>query len=146
VLAQAEARALDHDYIGTEHLLLGLIHEGNGVGVKALESLGVSVEAVRERVEGVIGTGHSSPSGHLPFTPPAKEVLRLSMTEAQHLGYHYIGTEHVLLGLLHEHDGVAAQTLAEFGADLQRVRAEVVRLLAEHQQRRGPDASGSKDA
>jgi ATP-dependent Clp protease ATP-binding subunit ClpC len=146
VLAQGEARALDHDYIGTEHLLLGLIHEGNGVGVKALESLGISVQAVRERVEEVIGTGPPSPPGHLPFTPRAKEVLRLSLVEAQHLGHRYIGTEHVLLGLIQEHDGVAAQTLAEFGADLKRVRAEVVRLLAEYEQRKGPDASGGNDA
>jgi ATP-dependent Clp protease ATP-binding subunit ClpC len=148
VLAQDEARALGHNHIGTEHILLGLIHEGDGVGLKALESLGINVWAVRERVEEVIGTGQPPP-GHIPFTPRAKKVLELSLVEAQHLGHHYISTGHVLLGLIRERDGVAARVLADFGADQGRVRAEVARLLAEHQQRKGPegpDASGSVQA
>jgi ATP-dependent Clp protease ATP-binding subunit ClpC len=145
VEAQHEARALGHDYIGSEHLLLGLISEGHGVGAKALESLGISAEALRAGVAEIVRPGQQSQSAHIPFTPRAKQVLRLALAEALHLGHNYIGTEHLLLALIQEHDGVAGQVLAAAGADLERVRAEVVRLLAEYQQRQGPDASGSPD-
>jgi len=144
VAAQEEARALGHDYLGTEHLLLGLINEGGGVASKALESLGIGAEGLRERVVTIVGTGQHTMTAHIPFTPEAKQVLRLSLGEALRFGHNYIGTEHVLLGLIQEKDGVAAQVLADAGADLERVRAEVVRLLAEYQQRRGPDADGGQ--
>ena len=111
VLAQEEARMLSHNYIGTEHILLGLIHEGDGIAAKALESLGVSLEAVRAQVEEIIGQGQQAPSGHIPFTPRAKKVLELSLREALQLGHNYIGTEHILLGLIREGEGVAAQVL-----------------------------------
>ncbi|MEE2768399.1 MAG: ATP-dependent Clp protease ATP-binding subunit [Actinomycetota bacterium] len=130
VLAQEEARLLNHNYIGTEHILLGLIHEGEGVAAKALESLGVSLEAVRSQVEELIGQGGSSPSGHIPFTPRAKKVLELSLREALQLGHNYIGTEHILLGLIREGEGVAAQVLVKLGADLSRVRQQVIQLLS----------------
>ncbi len=129
VLAQEEARMLNHDTIGTEHLLLGLIHEGEGVAARALESLGISLEAVRQEVEAVIGRGEEPPSGRMPFTARAKKVLELSLREAIQLGHNYIGTEHILLGLLREGDGVAAQVLVKLGADLNRVRQQVIRLL-----------------
>src|SRR5215210_3038594 len=130
VLAQEEARLLNHSYIGTEHILLGLIHEGEGVAAKAMESLGISLEAVRSQVEEIIGQGGSSPSGHIPFTPRAKKVLELSLREALQLGHNYIGTEHVLLGLIREGEGVAAQVLVKLGADLSRVRQQVIQLLS----------------
>jgi ATP-dependent Clp protease ATP-binding subunit ClpC len=130
VLAQEEARLLNHNYIGTEHILLGLIHEGEGVAAKALESLGISLEAVRNQVEEIIGQGGSSPSGHIPFTPRAKKVLELSLREALQLGHNYIGTEHILLGLIREGEGVAAQVLVKLGADLSRVRQQVIQLLS----------------
>ena len=130
VLAQEEARLLNHNYIGTEHILLGLIHEGEGVAAKALESLGISLDAVRQQVEEIIGQGQQAPSGHIPFTPRAKKVLELSLREALQLGHNYIGTEHILLGLIREGDGVAAQVLVRRGADLNRVRQEVIQLLA----------------
>ena len=130
VLAQEEARLLNHNYIGTEHILLGLIHEGEGVAAKALESLGISLEAVRSQVEEIIGQGGSSPSGHIPFTPRAKKVLELSLREALQLGLNYIGTEHILLGLIREGEGVAAQVLVKLGADLSRVRQQVIQLLS----------------
>ncbi len=133
VLAQEEARLLNHSYIGTEHILLGLIHEGEGVAAKALESLGISLEAVRSQVEEIIGTGGSSPSGHIPFTPRAKKVLELSLREALQLGHNYIGTEHILLGLIREGEGVAAQVLVKLGADLSRVRQQVIQLLSGYQ-------------
>jgi ATP-dependent Clp protease ATP-binding subunit ClpC len=142
VAAQEEARALGHDYIGTEHLLLGLIHEGGGVGAKALESLGIDADGVRERVVGIVGTGQHTMTAHIPFTPQAKQVLRLSLGEALRFGHNYIGTEHVLLGLIQEKDGVAARVLADAGADLATARAEVVRLLAEYQRRAGSDGDG----
>ena len=129
VLAQVEARRLDHNWIGTEHILLGLIDEGGGVAAKALESLGISLDAARQQVEEIIGRGQQAPSGHIPFTPRAKKVLELSLRESQQLGHDYIGTEHVLLGLLREGDGVAAQVLVRLGADLDRVRQQVIRLL-----------------
>ncbi|HEU5003591.1 MAG TPA: ATP-dependent Clp protease ATP-binding subunit [Actinomycetota bacterium] len=130
VLAQEEARLLNHNYIGTEHILLGLISEGEGVAAKALESLGISLEAVRQQVEEIIGTGSSSPQGHIPFTPRAKKVLELSLREALQLGHNYIGTEHILLGLIREGEGVAAQVLQKLGADLGRVRQQVIQLLS----------------
>jgi ATP-dependent Clp protease ATP-binding subunit ClpC len=136
VRAQEEARALDHDHVGPEHLLLGLTHESiGGVAGKTLESLGIGLDTVRQRVEEVIGRGGQAPSGHLPFTPAAKQVLRLSLEEAVGLGHHYIGTEHILLGLSREGDGVAAQALTELGVDLDRARQEVTRLLDEYQRR-----------
>ena len=130
VLAQEEARLLNHNYIGTEHILLGLISEGEGVAAKALESLGVSLDSVRSQVEEIIGTGSSSPQGHIPFTPRAKKVLELSLREALQLGHNYIGTEHILLGLIREGEGVAAQVLQKLGADLGRVRQQVIQLLS----------------
>jgi hypothetical protein len=129
VLAQEEARILNHNYIGTEHILLGLIHEGDGVAAQALESLGISLEAVRQQVEEIIGQGQEPPSGHIPFTSRAKKVLELSLREALQLGHNYIGTEHILLGLIREGDGVAAQVLVKLGADLNRVRQRVIELL-----------------
>jgi len=140
VLAQEEARLLNHSYIGTEHILLGLIHEGEGVAAKALESLSISLEAVRSQVEEIIGQGGSSPSGHIPFTPRAKKVLELSLREALQLGHNYIGTEHILLGLIREGEGVAAQVLVKLGADLSRVRQQVIQLLSGYQ---GGSSSGS---
>src|ERR1700686_3419712 len=133
VLAQEEARMLNHNYIGTEHVLLGLIHEGEGVAAKALESLGISQEAVRQQVEEIIGQGQQAPSGHIPFTPRAKKVLELSLREPLQLGHNYIGTEHILLGLIREGEGVAAQVLVKLGADLNRVRQQVIQLLHGYQ-------------
>ncbi len=133
VLAQDEARMLNHNYIGTEHLLLGLIHEGEGVAAKALESLGISLEAVREQVEEIIGQGQQAPAGHIPFTPRAKKVLEYSMREALQINHPYIGTEHILLGLIREGEGVAAQVLIKLGADLNRVRNQVLQLLSGYQ-------------
>src|SRR5260370_35689821 len=130
VLAQEEARMLNNNYIGTEHGLLGLIHEGEGAAAKALESLGISLEAVRQQVEEIIGQGQQAPSGHIPFTPRAKKVLELSLREALQLGHDYIGTEHILLGLIREGEGVAAQVLLKLGADLSRVRQQVTQLLS----------------
>src|SRR6266446_2259131 len=133
VLAQEEARLLNHNFIGTEHILLGLIHEGEGVAAKALESLGISLEAVREKVEETIGPAGSSTTGSPPFTPRAKKVLELSLREALQLGHNYIGTEHMLLGLVREGEGVAAQVLVNLGADLSRVRQQVIQLLSGYQ-------------
>ena len=132
VHAQEEARMLNHNYIGTEHLLLGLIREGGGVGAKALESLGISLEAVRQQVEEIIGQGQQTPSGHIPFTARAKKVLELSLREAKELGHPYIGTEHIVLALIREGEGVAAQVLISVGADLERVREQVIQLLASY--------------
>ena len=129
VLAQEEARKLDHGYIGTEHLLLGLICEGEGVAAKALESLGISLTTVREQVVARVGRGQRPPSGHIPFTERAKRVLELSLRESGQLGHRYIGTEHVLLAIIREGDGVAAQVLTGLGADLDRVRQQVIELL-----------------
>ncbi|NCV77140.1 MAG: AAA family ATPase, partial [Actinobacteria bacterium] len=133
VLAQEEARMLNHNYIGTEHILLGLIHEGEGVAAKGLEALGISLEGVRSQVEEIIGQGQQAPSGHIPFTPRAKKVLELSLREALQLGHNYIGTEHILLGLIREGEGVAAQVLVKLGADLNRVRQQVIQLLSGYQ-------------
>ncbi len=139
VLAQEEARLLNHSFIGTEHILLGLIHEGEGVAAKALEALGISLEAVREKVEETIGPASSAPPGSPPFTPRAKRVLELSLREALQLGHSYIGTEHMLLGLVREGEGVAAQVLVSLGADLPRVRQQVIQLLSGYQ---GKEAVG----
>ncbi len=130
VLAQEEARLLDHNYIGTEHILLGLIQEGEGVAAQALEALEISVADARARVVAIIGHGSVEPCGHIPFTPRAKKVLELSLREALQLGHNYIGTEHILLGLLREGEGVAAQVLTSLGADLPAVRAQVIQLLS----------------
>jgi ATP-dependent Clp protease ATP-binding subunit ClpC len=142
VLAQEEARMLNHNYIGTEHILLGLIHEGEGVAAKALESLGISLEGVRQQVEEIIGQGQQAPSGHIPFTPRAKKVLELSLREALQLGHNYIGTEHILLGLIREGEGVAAQVLVKLGADLNRVRQQVIQLLSGYQGKEPAAAGG----
>jgi len=133
---------LNHNYIGTEHILLGLIHEGEGVAAKALESLGISLEAVRQQVEEIIGQGQQAPSGHIPFTPRAKKVLELSLREALQLGHNYIGTEHILLGLIREGEGVAAQVLVKLGADLNRVRQQVIQLLSGYQGKEPATAGG----
>ncbi len=133
VLAQEEAKLLKHNYIGTEHILLGLIHEGEGVAAKALEALGINLEQVREQVQEIIGQGQQAPSGHIPFTPRAKKVLELSLREALQLGHSYIGTEHLLLGLIREGEGVAAQVLTKLGADTNKVRQQVIQLLSGYQ-------------
>ncbi len=146
VLAQEEARMLNHNYIGTEHILLGLIHEGEGVAAKALESLGISLEAVRQQVEEIIGQGQHAPSGHIPFTPRAKKVLELSLREALQLGHNYIGTEHILLGLIREGEGVAAQVLVKLGADLNRVRQQVIQLLHGYQGKEPAAAGASSES
>ena len=142
VLAQEEARLLNHNYIGTEHILLGLIHEGEGVASKALESLGISLEQVREQVQDIIGPGQQAPTGHIPFTPRAKKVLELSLREALQLGHNYIGTEHILLGLIREGEGVAAQVLVKLGADLGRVRQTVIQLISGYQGGKEGQAAG----
>jgi ATP-dependent Clp protease ATP-binding subunit ClpA len=130
VLAQEEARMLNHNYIGTEHILLGLVRERDGVAAKALGSLSIGLNAVRREVEEIIGQGQAAPTGHIPFTPRAKKVLELSLREALQLGHNYIGTEHILLGLIREGEGVAAQVLQKLGADLNRVRQTVIQLLS----------------
>jgi ATP-dependent Clp protease ATP-binding subunit ClpC len=129
VLAQEEARMLNHNYIGTEHILLGLVHEGDGVAAKAMAAMEISLEKVRQQVEEIIGRGAQAPSGHIPFTPRAKRVLELSLRESLQLGHNHIGTEHILLGLIREGEGVAAQVLVRLGADLNRVRQQVIQLL-----------------
>src|SRR5512133_752247 len=150
VLAQEEARMLNHNYIGTEHILLGLIHEGEGVAAKALESMNISLDAVREQVQEIIGQGQAAPTGHIPFTPRAKKVLELSLREALQLGHNYIGTEHILLGLIREGEGVAAQVLQKLGADLNRVRQQVIQLLSGFQGKEsaasGATTSGAGEA
>ncbi|MDR0416014.1 MAG: AAA family ATPase, partial [Propionibacteriaceae bacterium] len=153
ILAQDEARMFGHNYIGTEHVLLGLIHEGEGIAAKALEQVGVTLDAVRRQVEEVIGHGEQAPTGHIPFTPRAKRVLELSLREALQLNHSYIGTEHILLGLIREGEGVAAQVLIKLGADLNQIRDTVLQLLSGFQMKqaatsgapeKGPTQSGSK--
>src|SRR5207253_7993692 len=144
VLAQEEARMLNHNYIGTEHILLGLIHEGEGVAAKALESLGISLEGVRQQVEEIIGQGQQAPSGHIPFTPRAKKVLELSLREALQLGHNYIGTEHILLGLLREGEGVAAQVLMKIGLDMQKIRQTVLQAMQGYQGQQGEGKAGAE--
>src|SRR4051794_39567047 len=133
VLAQEEARLLSHNYIGTEHILLGLIHEGEGLAAKALDQLGITLEAVRAQVVETIGEGQQAPTGHIPFTPRAKKVLELSLREALQLGHNYISTEHILLGLVREGEGVATQVLIKLGSDLPRVRQQVMQLVSGYQ-------------
>jgi ATP-dependent Clp protease ATP-binding subunit ClpC len=146
VLAQEEAKLLNHNYIGTEHILLGLIHEGEGVAAKALESLGINLDAVRDQVQEIIGQGQQAPSGHIPFTPRAKKVLELSLREALQLGHSYIGTEHLLLGLIREGEGVAAQVLTRLGADTNRVRQQVIQLLSGFQGKETVQVGGEQVA
>jgi prophage maintenance system killer protein len=136
-LAQEEARLLRHNYVGTEHLLLGMLYEGEGIAAQALGSLGISLQAVRAQVEQIIGRGQTTPSGHIPFTPRAKKVLELSLREALQLGHNYIGTEHILLGLIREGEGVAAQVLATFDADHARLREQVLGLVSDDCQEPG---------
>ena len=151
VYAQEEARMLNQNYIGTEHLLLGLIREQDGIAAKALESLNISLEDVHAQVEDLIGRGTFVPTGHIPFTPRAKKVLELSLREALQLGHNYIGTEHILLGLIREGEGVAAQVLLNLGADLEKVRSAVIQLLSGHygkpteagEERRGGGGGGN---
>ena len=149
VLAQEEARSFNHNYIGTEHILLGLIQEGECVAAKALESMGISLEAVRQEVEEIIGRGSQPHVGHIPFTPRAKKVLELSLREGLQMGHKYIGTEFLLLGLIREGEGVAAQVLVKLGADLPRVRQQVIQLLSGYEGGEGgtpeapPQSSGS---
>ncbi|SBT28447.1 Negative regulator of genetic competence ClpC/MecB [Propionibacterium freudenreichii] len=147
VLAQDEAKMLNHNYIGTEHILLGLIHEGEGVAAKALEQMGISLEAVREQVIEIIGQGSTPPTGHIPFTPRAKKVLEYSLREALQMNHSYIGTEHILLGLIREGEGVAAQVLIKLGADLNRVRTTVLQLLSGYQEEGGgqPATAGAPE-
>jgi ATP-dependent Clp protease ATP-binding subunit ClpC len=137
VRAQDEARMLDHNYVGPEHVLLGLIHEGSGLAAKVLESLGISGETVRQRVEEIIGRGKQAPSGRIPFTPQSKKLLELALQESRALGHSYIGTEHILLGLIRQGEGVAAQVLSELGADLDGARAQVTRILDEYRREHG---------
>jgi ATP-dependent Clp protease ATP-binding subunit ClpC len=137
VQAQEEARTLGHNYLGSEHILLGLIDEGGGLAAKVLESLEISPETVRQRVEEGIGRGEQATSGHIPFTPQSKKVLELALTESRALGHSYIGTEHILLGLIRQNDGVAGQVLTGLGADLDGAREQVIRILDEYQRRRG---------
>ena len=146
VLAQEEAKLLNHNYIGTEHILLGLIHEGEGVAAKALEALGINLDAVRDQVQEIIGQGQQAPSGHIPFTPRAKKVLELSLREALQLGHSYIGTEHLLLGLIREGEGVAAQVLTRLGADTNRVRQQVIQLLSGFQGKETVQVGGEQVA
>jgi ATP-dependent Clp protease ATP-binding subunit ClpC len=130
VLAQEEAFLLKHTYIGTEHILLGLLSEREGVAGRVLESLGISLDSVRHQVEQRVGRGTSAPQGHIPFTPRAKKVLELALREALQLGHNYIGTEHLLLGLIREGEGVASQVLGKLGADLDTVRRQVIQTLS----------------
>jgi ATP-dependent Clp protease ATP-binding subunit ClpC len=139
--AQNEARSLGHNYIGPEHILLGLVNEGDGVGAKALEAMQISTDAIRGRIEEITGRGQAPPgTGHIPFTPRAKKVLELSLREALQLSHNYIGTEHILLGLIHEGDGVAAQVLVGLGVDLDRTRQLVIQILSGRQREESASA------
>src|SRR6058998_1490877 len=140
VLAQEEARTLKHNYIGTEHLLLGLLREEEGIGPRVLEDLGFTLAGVRGQVEQIIGQGEELTTGQIPFTPRAKKVLELSLREALSLGHNYIGTEHILLGLVRENEGVAARILLDFDADAEKIRNEIIRMLS------GPGRRGSQGA
>ncbi len=135
VHAQEEARLLNHNYIGTEHILLGIARDDEGIAVEALDALDLRLAAIRRQVEQIIGRGAMPPSGHIPFTPRAKKVLELSLREALQLGSNFIGAEHILLGLLREGDGVAAMALVQLGADLNRVRHQVIRVIAQYEGR-----------
>ena len=146
VLAQQEARDLNHNYIGTEHILLGLIQEGEGVAAKALESMGINLDDVRREVEEIIGRGTQPHTGHVPFTPRAKKVLELSLREGLQMGHKYIGTEFLLLGLIREGEGVAAQVLTKLGADLPRVRQQVIQLLSGYEGGEGQNPESPEGA
>ncbi len=141
VLAQEEARALKHNYIGTEHILLGLRREEEGLAARVLESLDITVERVRAQIVRIVGSGEEVASGQIPFTPRVKEVFELALREALSLGHTYIGTEHILLGLVRENEGVAARILLDFDADAEKVRNEVIRMLSVPGVRRGAVAS-----
>ncbi len=130
VLAQEEARTLKHNYIGTEHILLGLLREEEGLAARVLEGLEITVEEVRAQVIRIVGSGEEVTSGQIPFTPRAKKVLELALREALSLGHNYIGTEHILLGLVRENEGVAARILADFDADSEKIRNEIIRMLS----------------
>jgi ATP-dependent Clp protease ATP-binding subunit ClpC len=145
VLAQEEARMLKHNYLGTEHILLGLIHDGEGAAAKALHSMGISLEAVRHQVEEIIGQGQQAPGPHIPFTPRAKKVLELSSREAKRLGHEHIGTGHLLLGLIREGKGVAAQALVQLGADMPTVRQQVIQQLSAYGDQEGTSAAERDD-
>jgi len=145
VLAEEEARLLRHNSVGTEHILLGLLHEGEGVAARALESLGINREAVRQQVEQIIGCGQWAPGGHIPFTPRAKKVLELSLREAMALGHNYVGTEHILLAMSREGDGVAAQVLTGLGTGHAQVRERVLGLLAGEREQVDPQPQLAAD-
>jgi ATP-dependent Clp protease ATP-binding subunit ClpC len=140
VLAGEEARSLRHNYIGTEHILLGLLREKEGIAARALRSLDVTVEHVREQVKRIVGPGEELTEGQVPFTPRTKKVLELALRESKSLGHNYIATEHILLGLIREGEGIAARILLDFGADPQKIRDEVIRMLSPHDA--GPRATG----
>jgi ATP-dependent Clp protease ATP-binding subunit ClpA len=134
VLAQDEARTLGHDYIGTEHILLGLLREEDGLAARVLDSLDITVEEVRAQIARIVGQGDEVTTGQIPFTPRAKKVLELALREALSLGHNYIGTEHILLGLVRENEGVAARILLDFDADAEKIRNEIIRTPSEHEQ------------
>ncbi len=143
ILAQEEARTLKHGYIGTEHILLGLLREEEGLAARVLESLDITVERVRAQVVRIVGSGEEVTSGQIPFTPRAKKVLELALREALSLGHNYIGTEHILLGLVREDRGVASRILLDFDADSEKIRNEVIRMLSGPGGRRSPEPPGS---
>ena len=142
VLAQDEARALKHNYIGTEHILLGLLREEEGLAARVLESLDITVEEVRAQVARIVGQGDEVTTGQIPFTPRAKKVLELALREALSLGHNYIGTEHILLGLVRENEGVAARILLDFDADAEKIRNEIIRMLSGPGRRQGSGSAG----
>ena len=145
VLAQEEARTLKHNYIGTEHILLGLLREEEGLAARVLESLDITVERVRAQVVRIVGSGEEVTSGQIPFTPRAKKVLELALREALRLGHNYIGTEHILLGLVRENEGVAARILLDCDADSETVRNEVIRMLSTSAPRQDADTTHGQD-
>ncbi|MDX6426085.1 MAG: ATP-dependent Clp protease ATP-binding subunit ClpC, partial [Gaiellaceae bacterium] len=145
VLAQDEARALKHNYIGTEHILLGLLREEEGLAARVLESLDITVEEVRAQVARIVGQGDEVTTGQIPFTPRAKKVLELALREALSLGHNYIGTEHILLGLVRENEGVAARILLDFDADAEKIRNEIIRMLSGPGRRQGGAAGGASE-
>src|SRR5947207_7406690 len=142
VLAQDEARALKHNYIGTEHILLGLLREEEGLAARVLESLDITVEEGRAQVARIVGQGDEGTTGQIPFTPRAKKVLELALREALSLGHNYIGTEHILLGLVRENEGVAARILLDFDADAEKIRNEIIRMLSGPGRRQGGGGGG----
>jgi ATP-dependent Clp protease ATP-binding subunit ClpC len=139
VRAQEEARGLDHGYVGAEHLLLGLVSEGEGVAIRVLKGAGIDLDVLRTRVEEAVDRGGQAPPGHIPFAEAAKEALRQAFQEASALDHHYIGTEHVLLGVLHQGEGVAVQVLSGLGLDLHAARERVVQILDDYRQAHGQD-------